>query len=104
MVDISQIVGFVALIASSLSFFPQVVKTFKTKKAEDISLYTLFIFITASTSWIVYGFGRSDLFIVLTNLIIFVLVLMLTLMEDLNPYKNFRVEQNTILPKLSSSF
>ncbi|MCP8308753.1 MAG: PQ-loop repeat-containing protein [archaeon] len=45
MVDIFQIVGFVALIASSLGFFPQVVKTFKTKKAEDISLHTLFILI-----------------------------------------------------------
>jgi uncharacterized protein with PQ loop repeat len=37
--------------------------------------------ITASTSWTVYGFGKSDLFIILTNLIIFVLVLVLTLMK-----------------------
>lgn len=81
MIDVFQIVGFIALIASSLGFFPQVVKTFRTKKAEDLSLYTLILLITASTSWTVYGFSISDFFIILTNLIIFVLVLVLTSMK-----------------------
>jgi MtN3 and saliva related transmembrane protein len=81
MVDAFQIVGFVALIASSLGFVPQVVKTFRTKKAEDISLYTLILLITAASSWIVYGFSKSDFFIILTNLIILVLVLVLTFMK-----------------------
>jgi len=81
MVDIFQIVGFIALMASSLSFFPQVVKTFKTKKAEDISLHTLVLLFTAATSWTVYGFDRSDFFITFTNLVILVLVFMLTSMK-----------------------
>jgi MtN3 and saliva related transmembrane protein len=81
MADAFQLVGLVALIASSVGFFPQVVKTFKAKKAEDLSLYTLLLLIIASTSWIVYGFSRFDLFIVWTNLIIFVLVLMLAIMK-----------------------
>ncbi|MGQ9718898.1 MAG: SemiSWEET family sugar transporter [Nitrososphaerales archaeon] len=74
-------VGLVALVASSVGFFPQVIKTFKTKKAEDISLYTLLLLMIASTSWIAYGFSRSNLFIIWTNLIIFVLVFMLTIMK-----------------------
>lgn len=81
MIDAFQIVGFIALIASSVGFFPQVVKTFKTKKAEDLSLYTLLLLIIAATSWIVYGFSRSDLFIIWTNSIIFVLVFMLAIMK-----------------------
>lgn len=81
MIDASQIVGFIALIASSVGFFPQVVKTLKTKKAEDLSLYTLLLLIIASTSWITYGFSRSDLFIIWTNSIIFVLVFMLAIMK-----------------------
>ncbi|MEM2873322.1 MAG: SemiSWEET family transporter [Nitrososphaerales archaeon] len=81
MIDAFQIVGFIALIASSVGFFPQVVKTFKTKKAEDLSFYTLLLLIIAATSWIAYGFSRSDLFIIWTNSIIFVLVLMLAIMK-----------------------
>lgn len=81
MIDAFQIVGFIALIASSVGFFPQVVKTFKTKKAEDLSFYTLLLLIIAATSWIFYGFSRSDLFIVWTNSIIFVLVFMLAIMK-----------------------
>jgi len=81
MADAFQIVGLVALIASSVGFFPQLVKTFKTKKAEDLSFYTLLLLIIAATSWIVYGFSRSDLFIICTNSIIFVLVFMLAIMK-----------------------
>ncbi len=90
MVDAFQIVGFVALMASSFGFLPQVVKTFRTKKAEDISLYTLILLITASSSWTAYGLSKSDFFIILTNVIIFVLVLVLTLMKL--SYRNHHLE------------
>ncbi|MEM3383663.1 MAG: SemiSWEET family transporter [Nitrososphaerales archaeon] len=86
MIDVFQIVGFIALIASSVGFFPQLIKTFKTKKAEDLSFYTLLLLMIATISWIAYGFSRSDLFIVWTNLIIFILVFMLAIMKI--SYKN----------------
>lgn len=61
--------GFLAAVLTTAAFLPQLVKTIKTKKAEDVSLLTLIMFIFGVCSWIVYGYKISSTPIMTANLI-----------------------------------
>ena len=65
--------GYFAAIFTTAAFLPQLIKTIKTKKAEDVSLVTLIMFICGVGSWIVYGFAISSLPVVIANIITFIL-------------------------------
>ena len=65
--------GYFAAILTTAAFLPQLIKTIKTKKAEDVSLVTLIMFICGVGSWIVYGFAISSLPVVIANIITFIL-------------------------------
>ena len=67
------IYGYVAAILTTAAFLPQLIKTLKTKKADDVSLTTLIMFITGVLSWIIYGYEISSLPILLANLITLIL-------------------------------
>ncbi|HUS00436.1 MAG TPA: SemiSWEET transporter [Chitinophagaceae bacterium] len=62
-----QIVGIGAGILTSVSMLPQIIKTFKEKKAEDLSVVMILILMSGIASWIWYGFLRNDLPIIFTN-------------------------------------
>jgi MtN3 and saliva related transmembrane protein len=57
------------------SWLPQVVKTWKTRRAGDFSWAWLAAFSSGVAFWAVYGFLRDDLAIILTNVITLGLVL-----------------------------
>jgi MtN3 and saliva related transmembrane protein len=61
------IIGIAAGLLTSTSLIPQLVKICKTKKAEDVSLFMLFILLAGVCLWIVYGCMKKDLPIILTN-------------------------------------
>jgi len=63
----TQTIGLGAGFLTAVSLIPQVVKTLKDKKAEDVSLLTLFVLQAGIILWIVYGFKRDDFPIILTN-------------------------------------
>lgn len=63
----TQVIGLAAGICTSTSLLPQVVKTMKEKKAEDVSLFMLLVLATGVLLWIVYGIKRNDLPIIATN-------------------------------------
>lgn len=65
--DGTQIIGLAAGILTSSSLIPQLVKTIKEKKAEDISLFFLLTLMAGIGLWIVYGFKRDDYPIMITN-------------------------------------
>ncbi len=65
--DWTQIIGLAAGILTACSLLPQVFKTLKEKKAEDVSLIMLFVLQAGLVLWIVYGFKREDLPIIVTN-------------------------------------
>ena len=73
--------GYFAAILTTLAFLPQLIKTLKTKKAEDVSLITLIMFLTGVLSWIVYGYKISSTPILLANLITFVLNLLILIFK-----------------------
>lgn len=65
--DWTKIIGLVAGICTSCSLIPQVVKTIKEKKAEDVSLGMLLVLFIGVSLWIVYGLKKSDFPIIATN-------------------------------------
>lgn len=50
-----------------ISFLPQVVRVWKTKKTTDLSLGMFVILITAGALWITYGVITSDWPVIATN-------------------------------------
>ena len=69
--------GYFAAILTTLAFLPQLIKTLKTKKADDVSLITLLMFLTGVLSWIVYGYKISSTPILIANIITFILNLLI---------------------------
>ena len=65
--------GYFAAILTTAAFLPQLIKTLKTKKAEDVSLITLIMFICGVISWIIYGYQISSFPIITANSITFLL-------------------------------
>ncbi len=65
--------GYFAAILTTSAFLPQLIKTLKTRKADDVSLTTLIMFIIGVFSWIIYGYKISSLPILLANLITLIL-------------------------------
>jgi len=68
-----QIIGIGAGMLTSISMLPQLIKTFKEKKAENISLVMILILLCGIGSWIWYGFLKSDMPIIVTNCFSFLL-------------------------------
>ena len=69
--------GYIAAILTTAAFLPQLIKTIKTKKADDVSLTTLIMFITGVASWIIYGYKISSTPILIANLITLILNLLI---------------------------
>ena len=67
------IFGYFAAILTTSAFLPQLIKTLNTKKADDVSLITLIMFIIGVMSWIIYGFKISSTPILIANLVTLIL-------------------------------
>ena len=65
--------GYFAAILTTTAFLPQLIKTLKTKKADDVSLLTLIMFLCGVASWIIYGYAISSFPILMANIITFIL-------------------------------
>ena len=59
--------GYVAALFATGSFVPQVVKTWRTRSAEDLSFFMLFLHITGMMLWLAYGWMLGAAPIVVAN-------------------------------------
>ena len=67
-----QLLGMAAGSISAITFLPQVIKTWKTKSAGDISLL-MFAFATISVlMWLAYGIILGDIPIIYTNSLVLI--------------------------------
>ena len=71
------IFGYLAAVLTTSAFLPQLIKTLKIKKADDVSLTTLIMFISGVFSWIIYGYKISSTPILIANSITLILNLMI---------------------------
>ncbi|VFJ14329.1 SemiSWEET family sugar transporter [Candidatus Nitrosocosmicus franklandus] len=66
------LITFIGLLATAFtvaSTLPQISKALKTKDTEDVSIRFLLVLIGGLFLWVMYGIGRSDIVIVIGNLI-----------------------------------
>ena len=73
--------GYFAAILTTLAFLPQLIKTLKTQKADDVSLITLIMFLTGVLSWVIYGYKISSIPILMANIITFILNLLILIFK-----------------------
>ncbi len=63
----TEIIGLLAASLTTAAFFPQVIKTVKSKSTKDISLPMYSLMFAGTVSWLVYGLLIFDLPIILAN-------------------------------------
>lgn len=76
-VNYVQLLGMLAGILTTIAFLPQVIKTWKSRSAKDLSLGMFSIFCTGVLLWLIYGLLVDDLPIVLANFVTLILALTL---------------------------
>jgi MtN3 and saliva related transmembrane protein len=77
-----EMVGYAAAVLTSVSFFPQVWRTYRSKSAGDLSIVMLVMFTAGVCLWLVYGLAHGSIPIAAANAItlaqsIFLIVLRL---------------------------
>jgi MtN3 and saliva related transmembrane protein len=66
---------------TTISFVPQVLKTWRSKSAEDISTGMFILFSTGLVLWLVYGIYLQSLPIILSNIITLLLTLIILVLK-----------------------
>lgn len=75
--DLITILGLTAATLTTSAFLPQVIKTWQTKSAKDVSVAMLITFCTGIFLWLLYGIFRQDLAIILANAVTLMLNLVI---------------------------
>ena len=73
--------GFLAGFLTTISFFPQVMKTWKSRSASDLSLGMFSCFSVGVICWLVYGLLLQEMPMILWNAVTLVLVLIILIMK-----------------------
>jgi MtN3 and saliva related transmembrane protein len=75
--DWTEMIGLFGSALSSITFMPQVYLAWKTKSVGDLSLAMMFIVFFSTILWLIYGFGKGLLPVIICNGIICVLSVVL---------------------------
>ncbi|MCG5056557.1 SemiSWEET transporter [Limnoraphis robusta Tam1] len=75
--DLITAIGLLAGSLTTISFLPQVIKTWKTKSTRDVSLQMFVLFCSGVFLWIVYGLLIGNIPIIATNIVTFSLASMI---------------------------
>ena len=71
--DITLILGLLAGTMTTIAFLPQLIQTWKTRSAKDVSLGMFLIFTTGVVLWVIYGLMIQSLPIIAANMVTLVL-------------------------------
>ena len=74
-------IGLLAGTLTTLSFVPQMVRTWRLRRAHDMSALWLASFMGGVTLWLIYGFVLPSLPIIVTNLATLLLMLPILAMK-----------------------
>jgi len=79
--DTTILIGYIAGTLTTVSFVPQVFRTWKLKETRDISLAMLLLFAAGILLWTMYGIWIGSLPVIAANIMTFVLVVFLLWMK-----------------------
>ncbi|WP_320667968.1 SemiSWEET transporter [Prochlorococcus sp. MIT 1307] len=69
----TDLLGLCAGIFTTIAFLPQVIKTWQSKSAEDVSLTMFIFFILGVILWCAYGWQIHSIPVMIANVITFIL-------------------------------
>ena len=81
-----ELIGLIAAVFTTSSFFPQVVKIWKTKQTKDISTTMYIAMMIGTCFWLTYGILINSFAIIVANIVSVLLVLFVLLFKLF--YKN----------------
>tara|TARA_B110000444_G_scaffold21358_1_gene17700 strand:- start:47 stop:310 length:264 start_codon:yes stop_codon:yes gene_type:complete len=79
-----EIIGLIAAVFTTSSFFPQVIKIWKTKQTKDISTTMYIAMMIGTCFWLAYGILISSFAIIVANIVSALLVLFVLIFKLLN--------------------
>ena len=75
------ILGWIAGTLTTIAFFPQLLKTWTTKSAKDVSLVMMITFCIGVFLWLLYGLTINAMPVVVTNSITLILSLLILILK-----------------------
>ena len=79
-----ELIGLIAAVFTTSSFFPQVVKIWKTKQTKDISTTMYIAMMIGTCFWLTYGILINSIAIIAANIISGLLVLFVLIFKLVN--------------------
>lgn len=74
-------IGSTAAFCTTASFLPQLVRVWRRKQAEDISLLMFLLFCLGLLCWLIYGVGLNSMPMILANAVTLVLALAILVLK-----------------------
>ena len=71
--NLTEILGLIAGFLTTMSFIPQVVKTWRSRSARDLSLVMFLLYCVGVFLWMIYGIMIDQLPVILWNVITLIL-------------------------------
>ncbi len=78
--------GLAAGLLTTIAYLPQVIKTWKSKSANDLSWSMLIVLCIGIVLWLVYGFSVQDIPVIAANILTLLLVSIILVLKI--RYKN----------------
>ena len=72
-----EIIGFAAAFLTTIAFVPQVLKVFKTKSVDGLSLTTYLLYVSGLALWFIHGINLESLSMIVGNFISVILTLII---------------------------
>ncbi len=75
------LLGMAAGTLTTVSFLPQVIRTWKTRSTKDLSTGMFSMFCAGIFLWILYGFSIKSLPVIVTNIVTFFLAFIILVLK-----------------------
>ncbi|HEV8644214.1 MAG TPA: SemiSWEET transporter [Burkholderiales bacterium] len=98
MMGITDAIGFLAGVLTTVAFIPQALKIYTTKSGNDVSARMLLIFSAGVLLWLVYGMMIGSVPVILANVVTLILSGTIIALKIRYGRPNPRDTQNTSLP------
>lgn len=81
MIELTDLLGLLAGTLTTCSFLPQVIKTWRSRSAADISLIMFSVFSAGVLIWLIYGFMIDAAPVIIANAVTLVFALAILIMK-----------------------
>lgn len=75
--NLVEYIGYFGSFLTSITFIPQVYKSWQSKSVGDLSIWMILIVVTSTLVWLVYGFAINSGPVISANLVVLFLTLVL---------------------------